>query len=141
MNTIEESRAALFCNHELSFKEVKVYVVEDDPLLQALLSSKFNVCDIKYDFSTDGIDVVDKLKSFRPTVILLDIMIGATNGLDVLQSIKQHDDLRDIPVVIFSNQDSDEERKRAATLEANKYLVKATTDLSDLVKMLASLSK
>ncbi len=122
-------------------KELKVYVVEDDPLLRALLSTKFDMSNVQYDFSPDGLSVEEKLRTFKPSVILLDIMIGAVNGLDVLESIKQTADLQTVPVVVFSNQDSDEERKRAASLGANKYLVKATTDLSDLIKILSGLAK
>jgi DNA-binding response OmpR family regulator len=120
---------------------IKVFVVEDDPLLRSLLSTKFDMSHVVYDFSFDGLKVEDKLRVFKPTVILLDIMIGAVNGLDILESIKQDSELSKIPVVVFSNQDSDEERKRAASLGANDYLVKAATDLSDLVKVLDSFSK
>ncbi len=120
---------------------LKVYVVEDDPLLRALLSTKFDMSKVQYDFSTDGLSVEEKLRAFKPSVILLDIMIGAVNGLDVLESIKQTADLNSVPVVVFSNQDSDEERTRAARLGANEYLVKATTDLSDLVRVLSGLAK
>lgn len=113
-----------------------VYVVEDDPLLRALLSTKFEMSNVRFDFSHDGMSVEDKIRTFKPTVILLDIMIGAINGLDILEDLKKVEDLKNIPVVVFSNQDSDEERERAAALGANDYLVKATTDLSDLVKVL-----
>jgi DNA-binding response OmpR family regulator len=132
----------------LSFKDVdsvktdavRVFGVEDDSLLRMLLSTKFEMSSVTFDFSEDGLGVVEKIREFKPTVILLDIMIGGVNGLDLLQEIKQTTDLKHIPVVMFSNQDSYDERHRAATLGANEYLVKATTDLSDLVKLLARLS-
>lgn len=126
---------------EVADGTVRVYVVEDDPLLRTLLSTKFDMSKVAYDFSSDGIAVEEKMRMFKPSVILLDIMIGAVNGLDILEQIKGVTDLKHIPVIVFSNQDSDEERKRAATLGANEYLVKATTDLSDLVKILTSISK
>ncbi len=121
-------------------KNLKVFVVEDDSLLRSLLSTKFDMCNVSYEFSNDGVAVEEKLRTFKPSVILLDIMIGAVNGLDILESIKKNNDLSATPVVVFSNQDSDDERKRASALGANEYLVKATTDLSDLVKILATLS-
>lgn len=124
-----------------TLNETKVYVVEDDPLLRTLLTTKFDIANVTHDFSADGLNVENNLRNFKPSVILLDIMIGGVNGLDVLESIKHTDDLKNIPVVVFSNQDSYEERQRATTLGANNYLVKATTDLSDLVKLLSSFSK
>jgi DNA-binding response OmpR family regulator len=119
---------------------VRVFGVEDDSLLRMLLSTKFEMSSVTFDFSEDGAKVTERIREFKPTVILLDIMIGGVNGLDLLQEIKQTSDLQHIPVVMFSNQDSYEERARATTLGANEYLVKATTDLSDLVKLLARLS-
>lgn len=121
-----------------SVSGAKVYVIEDDPLLRSLLSSKFDVSKVTYAFSSDGYGIEDKLRKFKPSVILLDIMIGIVNGLDVLESIKQTQDLKNIPIIIFSNQDSDDERQRAAELGASQYLVKATTDLSDLVRLLSA---
>jgi DNA-binding response OmpR family regulator len=134
--------------HPLTFKEadpvkaeaVRVFGVEDDPLLRTLLSTKFDLSAMTYDFSEDGRQVIDRIRSFKPTIVLLDIMIGAVNGLDILEEIRLEADLRKLPVIVFSNQDSDEERRRAADLDASAYLVKATTDLSDLVKMLANYS-
>jgi CheY-like chemotaxis protein len=134
--------------HTLVIKEVapvkadavRVFGVEDDSLLRMLLSTKFEMSSVTFDFSEDGIKVIERIREFKPTVILLDIMIGGINGLDILQEIKQTPDLQHIPVVMFSNQDSYDERSRAATLGADEYLVKATTDLSDLVKLLARLS-
>jgi DNA-binding response OmpR family regulator len=133
-------------SHPLTFKEsapvkadsVRVFGVEDDPLLRMLLSTKFDMSAVNYDFSEDGVEVTDRIRAFKPTVVLLDIMIGAINGLDILEEIRHTNDLQKIPVIVFSNQDSDDERKRAATLGANEYLVKATTDLSDLVRILAT---
>ncbi len=119
---------------------VRIFSVEDDPLLRALLSTKFEMSGVTYDFSADGINVEAKIRAFKPSVILLDIMIGAINGLDILEAIKKVPELSEIPVVVFSNQDSHEERERAAKLKAADYLVKATTDLSDLVKILTKLS-
>ena len=119
---------------------VRVFGVEDDSLLRMLLSTKFEMSSVAFDFSEDGVGVTERIREFKPTVILLDIMIGGVNGLDLLQEIKRTTDLRHIPVVMFSNQDSYEERARATTLGASEYLVKATTDLSDLIKLLTRLS-
>lgn len=119
---------------------VRVFCVEDDSLLRMLLSTKFDMSSVTYDFSEDGLNIPDKLRQFKPNVILLDIMIGSINGLDVLEEVKACSDLATIPVIVFSNQDSYEERHRATELGANSYLVKATTDLSDLVKLLLGVS-
>lgn len=121
--------------------ETKVFVVEDDPLLRSLLGAKFEVSSVSSEFSADGVGVEDKIRDYNPTVIVLDIMIGGINGLDLLENIKSQPDLAKIPVVIFSNQDSYEERERAEKFGAARFLVKATTDLSAFVATLRELSQ
>jgi CheY-like chemotaxis protein len=80
------------------------------------------------------------IRAFKPDVLIFDIMIGAINGLDLLEQVKAEADLAHLPAIVFSNQDSDEERDRAAALGAQEYLVKATTDLSDLSRLIQRLA-
>ncbi len=119
-----------------SIESLKVFVIEDDMLLRNLLDTKFTLSNIQHEFSSDGLGVNDMIRAFQPHVVIFDIMIGAINGLDLLEQLKAEDDLAKIPAIIFSNQDSDQERERAAALGASNYLVKASTDLSDLVEII-----
>ncbi len=115
---------------------LKVFVIEDDMLLRNLLDTKFTLSDIQPEFSADGLGVNDMIRAFKPHVIIFDITIGAINGLDLLEQLKAEEDLASIPAIIFSNQDSDQERERATELGAHDYLVKVSTDLGDLVKII-----
>jgi DNA-binding response OmpR family regulator len=121
-------------------KAVKVFVIEDDSLLRNLLGTKFTLSNIQHEFSTDGLGVNDMIRAFAPQVIIFDIMIGSINGLDLLEQVKAEEDLASIPAIVFSNQDSDDERERAIELGAVRYFVKAATDLSDLVVTIQQLS-
>lgn len=116
-----------------SQESLRVFVIEDDMLLRNLLDTKFTLSNIQHEFSADGLGVNDMIRAFKPHVIIFDIMIGGINGLDLLEQLKAEEDLAPIPAIIFSNQDSDHERDRATALGAKDYLVKASTDLSDLV--------
>jgi DNA-binding response OmpR family regulator len=117
-------------------KTLKVFVIEDDMMLRNLLDTKFTLSNIQPEFSADGLGVNDMIRAFMPDLIIFDIMIGAINGLDLLEQLKAEEDLASIPTIVFSNQDSDEERDRAAALGADNYLVKAATDLTDLVEII-----
>lgn len=66
----------------------------------------------------------DPARSPRPALILLDLRLPKIDGLQVLEEIKQDDELRRIPVVILTTSEDDDDLGRAYDLHANSYLVK-----------------
>lgn len=82
----------------------------------------------------------DPQTSPRPNLVLLDLRIPKTSGLDVLSQIKTNDALRQIPVVILSTSASEQDLSAAYERCANSYLVKPV-EFSDLSEMLANLGK
>ena len=63
----------------------------------------------------------------RPQLILLDIGLPGVSGIDVLQWIKREPDLCDVPVVVLSGSDRDENVHEAQNLGAHSYIVKPMT--------------
>jgi len=119
---------------------IRVYVVEDDPLLRNLLSIRLNKSFFPYEFSKNGDGAVANMKRFKPDTIILDLMLPGMSGFDILASLKKEPDLKDIPVIVFSNKDGSEDRLRAKELGANCFYVKAMTDLSELVEKIEALT-
>jgi CheY-like chemotaxis protein len=60
----------------------------------------------------------------RPDLVLLDLNLPRRSGTEVLEQIKKHEQLRDIPVIMLSTSDRDEDVKRCYHLGANSYLSK-----------------
>lgn len=120
---------------------IKVYVVEDDPLLRNLLSIRLDKSSFPYEFSGDGNMVLKKMHQFNPDIIILDLMLPGKSGFEILEEIKTDGKLARIPVVVFSNRDGQEDRKKAKDLGAVAFYVKAMTDLSELIETIESLVK
>jgi DNA-binding response OmpR family regulator len=121
-------------------KGIKVFVVEDDSLLRNLLSTKLEASSFPAVFSADGSDVIRKIQEFKPQVIILDLMLPVKNGFEILAELKAHSQLKSIPVIIFSNRDSQEDKQRVFQLGADRYFVKAMTDLSILIETIEELA-
>lgn len=119
---------------DLSKSGVRVFVVEDDPLLKNLLDISFSKASFPHEFNTNGEGVIPAIKQFKPDVVILDLMLPGVSGFDVLAEIKNNDDVKNVPVMVFSNRDSQEDKQRAAELGADSFYVKAMTDLSELVE-------
>lgn len=60
----------------------------------------------------------------RPHVILLDLRLPRVDGLEVLQTIKEDENLKAIPVVILTTSEAEKDVARAYYNHANSYLVK-----------------
>ena len=128
-------------NSQVNSKAIRVFIVEDDPLLRNLLAARLDRSAFPYEFSKDGTSVIDKLKLFKPQVIILDIMLPFKNGFEILTEIKAVEDLRSIPVIIFSNRDEPTDKQRSIALGANRFFVKALTDLSVLITAIEELAE
>ncbi len=60
----------------------------------------------------------------RPRLVLLDLRLPKIDGIEVLKKIKQDSEIADIPVVIFTTSDANNDIRTAYDNHANSYLVK-----------------
>lgn len=74
----------------------------------------------------------------RPHLVLLDLRLPGRSGFHVLDYMKAHEELRSIPVLVFSSSSAPADVERAYESYANTYL-KKPTEFSDLVEMMASI--
>ncbi len=121
---------------ENNAQNIKVLIVEDDPLLRNLLSVRFTKSKIIHQFCHNGTDAMNMILQFKPTMVILDIMLPGKNGIDLLKEIREYDEFSDLPIIIFSNKDSDVDRKIAKSLGSDTFLIKAMTDLNDLINII-----
>lgn len=66
----------------------------------------------------------DSEKHPRPHVILLDLRLPRVDGLEVLQTLKETEELRKIPVVVLTTSEAEKDVARAYQHHVNSYLVK-----------------
>ncbi len=126
---------------QISSSGIRVYVIEDDPLLRNLLSIRLDKSNFPYKFDANGENAVEELREFKPDIIVLDLMLPGRSGFEVLSEIKGAADLKNLPVIVFSNRDGQEDRKRAVQLGANAFYVKAMTDLAELIEQIETVTK
>ncbi len=76
----------------------------------------------------DALDFLYKRNGFedapRPDLILLDLNMPKMNGQQVLEDIKQNDDLKMIPVIILTTSNADEDILKSYKLQASSYIRK-----------------
>lgn len=101
---------------------MKLLLVEDSPILQRSLSTGLTKLGMTVDQAFDGKEAERFLQYSTYEVIVLDLMLPALSGLEVLQRMRHRGDRTS--VLILSAKDEVEDRTRGLDLGADDYLIK-----------------
>ena len=115
-------------------EKAKVLVVEDEEILLTALREELENGGYVVGGAVDGEDGLEKVKSFKPDLVLLDLVMPKMDGMEMLRKLKEASDTRDVPVVILTNLSDYERISEALSLGAMDYLVKANYKLEDLLE-------
>ena len=113
----------------------KILIVEDDPLMARLYQKIFTFEGYEVELATNGEEALEKTKTIKPNLLLLDIMMPRMNGLQVLEQLKAHPDTRSIPVVMLTNLAGNHDMESALSKGAIKYLIKSEFEPKQVVSM------
>jgi DNA-binding response OmpR family regulator len=114
-----------------------ILIIEDDPGILTVYSEKLKIEGFSVSQATTGKEGFELVKKLKPGLVLLDIMLpGDLNGFDVLESIKKDEGVKNIPVIVITN--VGDEEKVARDIGAVDYLIKANTDLNQVVEKIKS---
>jgi DNA-binding response OmpR family regulator len=102
----------------------KIVLIEDDADLYALVKYNLEKEGFTIVGGQTGRGVVDLCRRERPDLLLLDIMLPDSDGLDICKSIRQHPELAHIPVIFLTARASETDRIVGLELGANDYIVK-----------------
>jgi len=120
----------------------KILLIEDDVFLGDVLVQKFMKEEFEVVLARDGAEGFDKIKSFMPDLILLDIILPHMNGYQILEAKQKDPSISEIPVIVISNSGQPVEISRVLSLGVKDYLVKAQFDPDEvLVKVRSQIRK
>ena len=111
---------------------MKLLIVEDERALAEVLHSELIEAGMEADIAADGEEAMTKLRAHKPDLVLLDLLLPKKDGFTVLQEMKNDPKLQDIPTIVISNLGQDEDIKRALSLGAVDFFVKADTPIMEI---------
>ena len=101
----------------------KLLIVDDEPqirmLLKEFLSETFDV-----ELAANGKEALVLAKSYKPNVILMDIMMPELDGVTTVQKLRMDDHTRHIPVLMLTAANTSQERIRAFNFGADDFISK-----------------
>ena len=102
----------------------KIVLIEDDADLFALLKYNLEKEGFSLTGSQTGRGALELCRRIRPDLILLDIMLPDSDGLDICKGIRNDTDLAQVPIIFLTARASETDRIVGLELGANDYIVK-----------------
>jgi two-component system phosphate regulon response regulator PhoB len=102
----------------------KVLIVEDEEDIRELIH--FHLYKAKYEVieSDNGVDAIEKIRSEKPDVVLLDIMIPKLSGLEVCEAIRRDKNFDNCKIIFISAKGEEEDIVKGLELGADDYVAK-----------------
>lgn len=118
---------------------MKILLIDDDEALLTLFSSVFKKNGFDTVTANTGKSGIDKAKSEKADLILLDQILPDIPGVDVLKTLKTDPITKNIPVIALSNFSQEELVKEALNNGAKDYVFKYQVEPLDLVNKIKHL--
>ena len=112
----------------------KILLVEDDPFLVDIYSQKLRKAGFDVSVETDGSKVLNAIKTQKPELLMLDIVLPEMDGWEILGEIGKDAQFSALKVMVFSNLGQKAEVEKGIKLGAVKYLIKADYTPSEVVE-------
>lgn len=125
----------------LNAPEIKktVLVIEDQRGFREIFTDILNHGGYEVAQAADGEEGWEMVKSLKPDLVLLDLMLPKIHGFEVLKKIRSEAETQGIPVMIISILDEPANRSKGLELGADDYLVKSHLSLQQILERISAL--
>lgn len=119
----------------------KILIVEDEISLQSSIKEFLLMEEFEVVTASDGEMGVKMIKSEKPDLVLLDVILPKKDGFGVLAEVKANEETKKIPVILLTNLEGADDVDRAFSFGVNAYLVKANYRLEEIVVKIKEILK
>ena len=117
----------------------RILIVDDSPTERHVLNDMLTKSGYEVMASDNGEDAIQKAKSLRPDLILMDVVMPGLNGFQATRAISRDPDTRAIPIILCTSKSQETDKIWGMRQGARDYLVKPVSK-DELLAMIASLS-
>jgi DNA-binding response OmpR family regulator len=91
--------------------------------------------------AVDGLDGVDLATKEIPDVILTGIIMPRMDGFQLIKTLRENVQTREIPIAILSHLGREEDRKKAQELGIDEFIIQGTVSMNEIVEKMQNLTK
>ncbi len=114
----------------------RVLIVDDEPNIVTSLEFLMRGDDYEVRVARNGEEALQLAESFRPDIVVLDVMMPQRSGFEVCQKIRENPILRDVKIIMLTAKGREVEKEKGLDLGANAYVTKpfSTKELMNTVR-------
>jgi two-component system sensor histidine kinase and response regulator WspE len=121
------------------FKRKKILVVEDSLTVRELEKKVLENYGYEVLAAVDGLDGFNKAREFKPDLVVTDIEMPHINGFELISLLKKDKALAEVPTIIVSFREREEDKRRGMEVGADLYMTKSQYDNKTLLEAIARL--
>ncbi|MEK7059268.1 MAG: response regulator [Patescibacteria group bacterium] len=111
----------------------RILLVEDDDALANVYVTRLQAEGFDIRRMNNGEEALAAATSYKPDLILLDVMMPKVSGFDALDILRNTPETANVKVIMLTALSQDSDQDRAKTLGADDYLVKSQVVISDVI--------
>ena len=111
----------------------RILFVEDDDALAGVYLVRLQAEGFDVKRVANGEDALAGAISYKPDLVLLDVMMPKVSGFDVLDILRNTPETANLKIIMLTALSQDSDRKRAESLGVDDYLVKSQVVITDVI--------
>ena len=120
--------------------QTKILLVDDEPNILVAIEFQLTKEGYQIQKAFDGQQAIEKVESFHPNIIILDVMMPGLDGFEVARRVRHMDGNDDIKIIFLTAKGTTQDKMKGYSTGGEYYLIKPfdNDELVDLVKELVA---
>ncbi|HSX08481.1 MAG TPA: response regulator [Candidatus Saccharimonadales bacterium] len=120
-------------NHSAAEHKKRILLVEDDDALANVYIVRLQAEGFDVMRVANGEDALATAVSYKPDLVLLDVMMPKVSGFDVLDILRNTPETANLKIIILTALSQESDKQRAEALGVDEYLVKSQVVITDVI--------
>jgi CheY-like chemotaxis protein/chemotaxis signal transduction protein len=118
---------------------ISILVVDDSLNTREIEKSILEAYGYEVELANDGAEALEKAHKRVYDVVITDVEMPRLDGFSLTEQLKAYEPYKEIPIIIVTSREKEEDKKRGIYVGANAYIVKGSFDQTNLVETVQNL--
>ncbi|MBS7338146.1 MAG: two-component system response regulator [Thermoguttaceae bacterium] len=116
-------------------RKSRILIADDEPFNRELLEAFLSEGNYELEYAADGQETLDKTASFKPDLILLDVMMPKLSGFEVCEKLKKEPETSSVMILMVTALSDLGDVERAVAVGCDDFLSKPINQIELLIRV------